>query len=71
MLRRLRTLSERECYARCYGAGDEAVRIVPEPARPRPTGLTPERGSSSGHLTGEELRRRFEERLEARESRAA
>ena len=28
MLRRLRTLSELECYTRCYGSGDAKVRIV-------------------------------------------
>src|SRR5437762_2130436 len=28
MLRRLRTLTEDECYTRCYGSGDATVRIV-------------------------------------------
>ena len=27
-MRRLRELSEAECYARCYGAGDDAVRVL-------------------------------------------
>ena len=33
-VRRLRELSEAECYARCYGSGDEGVRVVKiEPRR--------------------------------------
>jgi hypothetical protein len=56
---RLRPLSEAECYARCYGdRGEESVRIVRlERRRPR-YGLLP---------TGEDLRRSFEERLNARD----
>ena len=58
-MRRLRALSEEECYLRCYGAGDSQVRVVQlEPLRPR--GLA--------RLTGEELRRLFEVRLDAREA---
>jgi hypothetical protein len=54
---RLRTLSEAECYARCYGGhGDERVSVVRLPVR-RP-GRARERG--------EELRELFEERLERR-----
>jgi hypothetical protein len=56
-MRRLRTLSESECYTRCYGTRDEMVRVVQvEPRRPRYEVLT----------TGESLRRLFEERLDAR-----
>jgi hypothetical protein len=56
-MRRLRPLSEAECYARCYGTRDEMVRLVHvEPRRPRYDVLT----------TGENLRRLFEERLDAR-----
>src|SRR5947209_17993274 len=34
-MRRLRPLSEAECYARCYGGWDETVRVVRlEPRRP-------------------------------------
>jgi hypothetical protein len=56
-MRRLRPLSEAECYARCYGTRDEMVRVVHvEPRRPRYDVLT----------TGENLRRLFEERLDAR-----
>ena len=61
-MRRLRALSEQECYLRCYGAGDAMVRVVRlEPKRPR--GLA--------RITGEELRRLFELRLDAREEVAA
>jgi len=62
-VRRLRSLSEAECYARCYGAGDETVRIVR--VIPRwPRGEAP-------RMSGEELRRLFELRLELREPEAA
>lgn len=62
MLRRLRTLSEAECYARCYGRGDENVRIVRlEPRWPR----------NALSMHGEMLRRAFEDRLRAREAEAA
>ena len=54
---RLRTLSEAECYARCYGGhGDERVSVVRLQTR-RPAG-------TSGR--GEQLRGLFEERLERR-----
>lgn len=57
-MRRLRPLSEAECYARCYGGWEETVRIVRvEPRRPRHQVL----------LDGEAMRRRFEEYLDARE----
>jgi hypothetical protein len=55
-------LSEQECYFRCYGAGDDAVRVVRvEQRRPR----------HIARLTGEELRRLFELRLDAREPELA
>jgi hypothetical protein len=55
-VRRLRPLSEAECYARCYGGSDETVRVIRlEPRRPRLV------------LSGEQVRRLFEERLDARE----
>ena len=58
----MRALSEEECYLRCYGAGDVMVRVVKlEPRRPR--GLA--------RITGEELRRLFELRLDAREAEVA
>ena len=61
-MRRLRPLSEEECYFRCYGGADVTVRIVRlDRKRPRPL----------GRLSGEELRRLFEVRLDAREELAA
>lgn len=59
-MRRLRTLSEAECYARCYGTR-EGIRIISvEPRRPR----------YELDMTGEDLRALFEERLDAREPEA-
>lgn len=56
---RLRPLTEAECYARCYGEGDDNVRFVKlEPRRPR----------FDFEVSGEELRQAFETRLEKRES---
>ena len=61
-MRRLRPLSEAECYARCYGSSDDTVRILRlEPRRPR----------HGARLTGEQLRAYFELRLDAREPEAA
>ena len=55
---RLRPLTEAECYARCYGEGDDNVRFVKlEPRRPR----------FDLGVSGEELRQAFETRLENRE----
>jgi hypothetical protein len=55
---RLRTLSEAECYARCYGDGDDNVRFVKlEPRRPR----------FDVGVSGEELRQAFESRLDERD----
>jgi hypothetical protein len=54
---RLRTLTEAECWARCYGSWEPTVKVVRvEPRRPRfPT-----------TVSGEDLRRRLEERLDER-----
>jgi hypothetical protein len=53
----MRSLTEAECYARCYGSRDDMVRVMRlEPRRPRYE-LKP---------SGEELRRFFEERLDDR-----
>jgi hypothetical protein len=61
-MRRLRPLTEAECYARCYGGGVGEVRVVPlEPRRPR----------YRGRLSGEQLRQLFEERLDHRPAEAA
>ncbi|HXR10889.1 MAG TPA: hypothetical protein VN770_01225 [Gaiellaceae bacterium] len=56
-MRRLRTLSEAECWARCYGSSEPTVTIVKlEPRRPRyPTSVS-----------GESLRQLFEDRIDAR-----
>jgi hypothetical protein len=57
-MRRLRSLSEAECYARCYGVSEGGVQVVRlEPRPDRHTGM----------LEGEALRRRFEEFLDARD----
>ncbi len=50
-------LSEVECYYRCYGSGDRNVRVVRLPSQRR---------RESGRVSGEELRRLFELRLDAR-----
>ena len=56
-MRRLRTLSEAEVWARCYGSSEPTVTIVKlEPRRPRYATL----------VSGEDLRRLFEERIDAR-----
>jgi hypothetical protein len=55
---RLRPLSEAECYARIYGGSDPAVRIVR---------LEPRTPHFATRLSGEDVRRRFEERLDGRE----
>ena len=56
-MRRLRPLTEAECYARCYGDSEGAVRIVKlEPRKPR----------YDFDVSGERLRIRFEELLNAR-----
>jgi hypothetical protein len=54
---RLRSLTEAECYARCYGTRDDMVRVVRLEPRRRRYELKP---------SGEELRRFFEERLDDR-----
>jgi len=56
-VRRLRSLSEAECYARCYRGWESTVTLVKlEPRRPRyPT-----------PVSGEMLRQIFEERIDAR-----
>ena len=59
---RLRPLSEAEAYARCHGRRETEVRIVHlEPRRPR----------YELRVTGEDLRRSFEQRLDAREPHEA
>jgi hypothetical protein len=59
-VRRLRSLSETECYVRLYGGWDSTVTPVKivkiEPRRPR----------YELNVSGEDLRREFEARIEAR-----
>jgi hypothetical protein len=55
---RLRVLNEAECYARCYGDRPDTVHlVVVESARPR----------FESTLSGEDIRRLFELRLDARD----
>jgi hypothetical protein len=67
-MRRLRNLSEAECYARCYGwRVDEAVSVTKiEPRRPRYVMPKYEFAAS-----GELLRSAFESKLDSREPEAA
>jgi len=58
-VRRLRPLSEEECYLRCYGSRDDMVRVVR---------LERRRQRQLARISGEELRRLFELRLDAREA---
>ena len=58
---RLRPLDEAAAYARCHGDRDESVRIVK---------LPPRRARYDLLATGEEIRRRFEQRIDAREADA-
>ena len=62
-MRRLRPLSEQECYLRCYGVDEATVRVVRIEPKRAVRGL--------GRITGEELRRLFEVRLDAREAELA
>ena len=63
IVQRLRTLSEAECYARCYGwRGEDSVKVVSVEAR-RPRYETP--------VSGELLRALFEGKLDSREPEAA
>ena len=56
-MRRLRSLSEAECYARCYRGWEPTVTLVKlEPRRPR----------YETSVSGETLRRIFEERIDSR-----
>jgi hypothetical protein len=59
-MQRLRPLSEAECYVRLYGrSGESYVTVIDSIQRMRPEAVFA--------LTGEALRRRFEELLDARE----
>jgi len=62
-MERLRTLSEAECYERCYGwrYTEDTVKVLPR------SGVTP---SDAGEV-GERLRMLLELRLDARDVEAA
>ena len=61
-MERLRTLSEAECYERCYGwrHDEDSVKVLPRSGAP----------AAAGDL-GERLRMLLELRLDAREPEAA
>ena len=63
-MERLRTLSEAECYERCYGwrYTEDTVKVLPRSESPTP--------SDSGDV-GERLRMLLELRLDARDAEAA
>jgi hypothetical protein len=58
---RLRVLNEAECYARCYGDHEDSVNLVR---------FEPRRAQYESSLSGEDIRRLFELRLDARELEA-
>lgn len=55
---RLRVLNEAECYARCYGEDHDSVHLVV---------FEPRRARFESTLSGEDIRRLFELRLDARD----
>jgi hypothetical protein len=59
-VRRLRPLSEEECYLRCYGFDEATVRLIQLDEPRRPLALA--------RISGEDLRRLFEVRLDSREA---
>jgi len=63
-MERLRTLSEAECYERCYGwrYAEDTVKVLPRTAPPAPP-------ASSD--VGERLRALLELKLDARDAEAA
>jgi hypothetical protein len=66
-MERLRTLSEDECYLRCYGwrGAEDSVKLI-RPEAPIEVDLRLEQSEA-----GERLRRLLELRIDARESEAA
>ncbi len=56
---RLRPLDEAAAYARCHGDRDDSVRVVK---------LPPRRARYDLLATGEEIRRRLEERIDGRDA---
>jgi hypothetical protein len=67
-MRRLRNLSEAECYARCYGwRVDEVVTVT----KIEPRKMEHSRRRSEPAVSGELLRTSFESKLDSREPEAA
>jgi hypothetical protein len=67
-MERLRTLSEAECYERCYGWrwSEETVKVLRASGASREPDLRADPSAA-----GERLRRLFELRLDARDAEAA
>jgi hypothetical protein len=67
-MERLRTLTETECYERCYGwrYTDDSVKVLPRPEPGLETDLRAELSER-----GERLRQMLELRIDAREAEAA
>ena len=62
-MQRLRSLSEAECYARCYGwRGEDGVKVI---------SVEPRRTRYETPVSGELLRSLFEDKLDSREPEAA
>jgi hypothetical protein len=63
-MKRLRPLSEQECYLRCYGwsRGDESVTVLPARV---------ERAPDAPSVVAERIRRMFESELDTRAREAA
>lgn len=57
-MQRLRALTEAECYARCYAAKSDTVRVV---------GIEPRRRRYEPSVSGELVRQHFEALLESRD----
>jgi hypothetical protein len=57
-VQRLRALSEAECYARCYAAKSDTVRVV---------SIEPRRRRYEPNVSGELVRQHFEALLESRD----
>ena len=68
VMRRLRNLSEAECYARCYGwRVDEVVTVT----KIEPRKMEHSRPRYEPAVSGELLRTSFESKLDSREPEAA
>ena len=59
---RLRTLTESECYVRCYGGWEPTVRVI----KVEPHSVATPWPRYELSVTGEDLRRDFEARIDAR-----